>query len=317
MLVRLEDTDLQSRLSQAESGVAQAQAVLDQARIEESRLRSAVEKRAVAEIELERAVNVLKGAEANAARARQAQVEARTVLEYATIRSTMDGVVVDKRVNTGDTVSPGQVVVTLLDPTRMQLVASVRESLSRRLRVGGLVSVKLNVVDIESDRDPRPRGITEAVFLEQLEKSAGATVAEFAKRVVDEVERSPDLWLTWSKAGPAIWWDDDSGERQAGLLRLRASGEFSSTIWLPSFCAAHGLPMSIADEFQNGLVKLVPGARRVERGTQGLCHVQDAGGSNPKLVPLAARRDEFWSLLRQTTRALAAALADRAEGPER
>jgi RND family efflux transporter MFP subunit len=54
---------------------------------------------------------------------------------------------VDKRVNTGDTVSPGQVVVTMLDPQRMQMVASVRESLSRRLSVGGSVSVKVDVLD--------------------------------------------------------------------------------------------------------------------------------------------------------------------------
>ena len=40
-----------------------------------------------------------------------------------------------------------QVVVTLLDPTRMQLVASVRESLSRRLAVGGTVSVRVDVLD--------------------------------------------------------------------------------------------------------------------------------------------------------------------------
>jgi RND family efflux transporter MFP subunit len=92
-------------------------------------------------------VNALKGAEANLARTRQALEEAQTILEYATIRSPIDGTVVDKRVNAGDTVSPGQVVVTVLDPRRMQLVASVRESLSRSLTVGGQVSVKVDVLD--------------------------------------------------------------------------------------------------------------------------------------------------------------------------
>lgn len=147
VLVRLEETDLKSRLSQAGSAVAQAQAALDQARTEESRSSEAFEKHAVAALELERAVNARKGAEAALDRAKQAETEARTVLDYATIRSSIDGVVVDKRVNTGDTVSPGQVVVTLLDPTHMQLVASVRESLSRRLKVGGTVSVRVDILD--------------------------------------------------------------------------------------------------------------------------------------------------------------------------
>jgi RND family efflux transporter MFP subunit len=147
VLVLLEDTDLKARLAQAESAVSQAQAALDQARIEESRMRQAMEQHAVAAIEMDRALNARKGAEATLARARQAQTEAETVLEYATIRSPIDGTVIDKRINAGDTVSPGQVVVTLLDPKRMQMVASVRESLSRRLHVGGTVSVKVDVLD--------------------------------------------------------------------------------------------------------------------------------------------------------------------------
>lgn len=147
VLVRLEDTDLKARLAQTQSATSQAQAALDQARSEEARMRAAFEKNAVAALEMDRATNALKGAEANLARLKQAQTEAETILAYATIRSPIAGTIVDKRVNAGDTVSPGQVVVTLLDPTRMQMVASVRESLSRRLVVGGTVSVKVDVLD--------------------------------------------------------------------------------------------------------------------------------------------------------------------------
>ncbi len=147
VLVRLEQSDLNARRAQAEAAVAQARAALDQARSEESRLRSAFEKNAVAQIEMERAVNAHKGAEASLARALQSLTEAETVAEYATLKSPIDGTVVDKRVNTGDTVSPGQVVATVLDPKKMQMVASVRESLSRYLTVGGSVSVKVDVLD--------------------------------------------------------------------------------------------------------------------------------------------------------------------------
>lgn len=147
VLVRLEETDLRARRAQAESAMAQAQASLDQARIEESRIRSAFAEQASSAIELDRAVNALRGAEANLARATQSLAEAQTVMEYATIRSPIDGTVVDKRVSTGDTVTPGQVVVTVLDPTHMQMVASVRESLSRSLSVGDQVTVKVDVLD--------------------------------------------------------------------------------------------------------------------------------------------------------------------------
>jgi RND family efflux transporter MFP subunit len=147
VLVRLEQADLQARRAQAESAVDQAKAALDQARTEESRLRAAFEKGGVAAIDMDRAVNTFKGAEANLARVQQSLTEAESVLGYATIKSPIDGTVVDKRVNAGDTVSPGQVVVTLLDPKQMQMVASVRESLSRFLHVGGSVSVKVDALD--------------------------------------------------------------------------------------------------------------------------------------------------------------------------
>lgn len=147
VLARLDDTELRSRLAQAQSAVARANAALDLARIEEARMRSAFEKKGVAAIDLDRAVNALRSAEAAVSGAAHAEEEARAVMEYATVLSPIDGTVIDKRINAGDTVSPGQVIVTVLDPTRMQLVASVRESLSHRLTVGGTVSVKVDAMD--------------------------------------------------------------------------------------------------------------------------------------------------------------------------
>jgi RND family efflux transporter MFP subunit len=65
------------------------------------------------------------------------------MLDCATIRSPIDGIVIDKKIDVGDMVSPGQILVTLFDPKRMQLVASVRESLTRRLRVGQSIGVQV------------------------------------------------------------------------------------------------------------------------------------------------------------------------------
>ncbi len=56
------------------------------------------------------------------------------MMSYATIRSPLTGIVIDKRVEVGDTVSPGQILMTMYDPTRLQLVATVRESLALRLQ---------------------------------------------------------------------------------------------------------------------------------------------------------------------------------------
>ena len=68
-------------------------------------------------------------------------------LDWATIRSPIEGTVIDKKVDVGDMVTPGQMLVTLFDPKHMQLVASVRESLTRRLQVGQSIGVQVEGLD--------------------------------------------------------------------------------------------------------------------------------------------------------------------------
>lgn len=147
VLVRLDDTDLRARLQQAEASVVSAQAQRDQAAIDERRMAPLVEGGAVSKGDYERAATTLKSAEADLARARQAVTEAQAVLEYATIRSPMDGIVVDKQVDLGHTATPGLPLLKIYDPTRMQLIADVRESLARRLAVGQSIGVRLDVLE--------------------------------------------------------------------------------------------------------------------------------------------------------------------------
>jgi len=147
VLVRLDDADLTARLKQAEAAQASALAARDQARIEYNRVKELFETKSAAKIEWERVQSALAAAEAELVRAEQGVSEAKTLLDFSVIRSPMDGLVIDKKVNPGDTVSPGQAVATLYDPTRMQLIASVRESLTRRLKVGQTIGVRLDAVD--------------------------------------------------------------------------------------------------------------------------------------------------------------------------
>jgi len=147
VLVRLDDEDLQARLEQAEATLASAVAAHDQAQIEHQRVQRLFEQDAAAKIELQRAATSLKSAEAEVERAQQARREAGTLLDHSTIRSPLDGIVVDKQVEAGDTAKPGQVLVTLYDPSRMQLVANVRESLTHRLKIGQSIAVEVDALD--------------------------------------------------------------------------------------------------------------------------------------------------------------------------
>jgi len=146
VLVRLEDADLRARLQQAEAAATAARAHRDQAQIEYDRIARLKERQAASAIEWDRAQTALKSTEAELARAEQAVTEAQEVLGYATLRAPITGIVIDKKVEAGDTVTPGQPLLSLFDPTRMQLVASVRESLTRRLTVGQTVGVEIDAL---------------------------------------------------------------------------------------------------------------------------------------------------------------------------
>ena len=146
VLVRLDDADLLARLRQAEAVVTAAQATHDQAQIDYDRVKRLFEQANASKTEFDQADTALKTASAQLDGTKQAQDQAQTVLSYATIRSPIDGLIVDKRVQVGDTAQPGQTVATLYDPTHMQLVASVRESLTDRLKVGQTIGVYIDAL---------------------------------------------------------------------------------------------------------------------------------------------------------------------------
>jgi RND family efflux transporter MFP subunit len=148
VLVRLDGAVLKSRLDQAQAGVKAAEAAQADANQQFLRIRDAFAKGAVTPMERDTAGNALNSALANLDRARQAADEANTTLAFATVRSPIDGTVIDKKVNEGDMVMPGQVLVALYDPSRMQLVAGVRESLARRLAVGQDLAVNIEALNL-------------------------------------------------------------------------------------------------------------------------------------------------------------------------
>lgn len=149
VVVRLEDADLKARQQQAEAAVAAAQAVRDQAKIEYERLQRLRQQNAASQIELDRNNAQMLSAEAELTRAQQQLEEARTVLSYASIVSPIEGLVIDKLVEAGDMVTPGQTVVKLYDQKRMQLVANVRESLTEKLKIGQTLPVEIESLNLK------------------------------------------------------------------------------------------------------------------------------------------------------------------------
>ncbi len=146
VLVILDKADLKSRIEQAMSGESAARSRYDQAEIEFGRAQRLRARESITQSEFDQASTTMKSAKAELQRARQAVEETRIVEGYATVRAPLSGRVIDKKVNAGDTVSPGQMLVTMYDPSHMQMVATVRESLALRLKVGQQVPARLDTL---------------------------------------------------------------------------------------------------------------------------------------------------------------------------
>lgn len=146
VLVRLDDTDLRARLQQAKATVASAEALHSQAVSDEKRSAQLRMSKVVSQQEYEKNVTAVSSSAAELLRSQEAVKEMQAMLDWATIRSPLDGIITDKKIDVGDMVTPGQVLLTLFDPKRMQLVASVRESLTHKLQIGQNIGVQVDVL---------------------------------------------------------------------------------------------------------------------------------------------------------------------------
>ena len=144
VLVRLDDTDLRAKLQEAKAAVTSLEAARAEAARDAERAAQLITARAISRSEYEKLGTDLRTTEAELLRAQETVKEVQATLDWATIRSPFDGTVIDKKVDVGDMVTPGQLLLTLFDPKRMQLVASVRESLTSRLQVGQTIAVRID-----------------------------------------------------------------------------------------------------------------------------------------------------------------------------
>ena len=156
VLARLDPASFQTSLTEAEAGLAKAraeraqrQAVLDDARrkLESAQTLAGDEQLARAELDLARTTMLqaeadIKGADAGIRAAQAGIAEARVSLEQTVIRSPIDGLVIGRHVEVGQTIAArvnAPVLFTLGDLRRMRLLADVPEGDVGGVRQGSQV----------------------------------------------------------------------------------------------------------------------------------------------------------------------------------
>ncbi len=143
VLVRLDAAQLKAQLAQTAAAVLLAKAQLRQAIIDQKRDKTLLATGDVTLATMDVANTAVDSNQANLAHALAEMQAAQAVLGYTTIRSTINGIVMQKYVSVGDTVMPGQMLAKLYNPHKLQLEAVVRESLASSLHLGQKLSVQL------------------------------------------------------------------------------------------------------------------------------------------------------------------------------
>ncbi|MFN2330059.1 MAG: efflux RND transporter periplasmic adaptor subunit [Chromatocurvus sp.] len=147
LLVALEDDDLTARMQQAREAVNSLQARLDEASRNLQRVTGMHERGLIADTDLDAAISAARTLEADLQRARRRVEESEAALSYAQVQAPIGGRVVERFVEPGDTVSPGQPMVSLYNPVSLRVEAWVRESLALSLAEGETLAVTIPALE--------------------------------------------------------------------------------------------------------------------------------------------------------------------------
>jgi HlyD family secretion protein len=132
LLAKLDETSLKAQLDQSQSSVNQAQAQLNYQEATYERLKVLFEKNLVAKADFDQAVYNFENSKGSLSNAKSALARAQVNLDYATITSPIDGVVLNRAVEEGQTVAASFSTPTLFtivnDLTQMEVQTSVDEA---------------------------------------------------------------------------------------------------------------------------------------------------------------------------------------------
>lgn len=147
LLLELERSDVESRLQQANEQVRAVTARLKEAGQNLDRAEQLFQRDLVAAAVVDEARANHAALTANLANAEQAVKEAEAALSFTEIRSPIDGRVVERFAEPGDTASPGDKLLSLYNPMSMRIEAAVREGLAVNLELGQEIQVEIPAVD--------------------------------------------------------------------------------------------------------------------------------------------------------------------------
>ncbi len=167
VLARLDETPLRAQVEQSQASVDQAKAQLDFQEATYNRMKALYEKNLIAQADYDQAVYNYQNSKASLNNAKSAFDRANVNLAYATIYSPIDGVVLNRAIEEGQTVAASfntpEMFTIANDLTRMEVQASVDEADIGQVKLGQRVQFT-----VDSYPDEKFEGLVSQVRLKPV-----------------------------------------------------------------------------------------------------------------------------------------------------
>lgn len=149
-LVTLDATEITNRLNEAQARLAEARALEMEARADFERHRKLLTQNAISERAVEQA-RLRHDVAHEGVRAAEATVsQVRAQIDYTEIRSPVSGIVVARHKRSGDIATPGAPILTLEDPSNIEVETFVHERYINRIQPDDPVSIRIDATGKQS-----------------------------------------------------------------------------------------------------------------------------------------------------------------------
>ncbi|HRQ64002.1 MAG TPA: efflux RND transporter periplasmic adaptor subunit [Xanthomonadaceae bacterium] len=197
VVVRFTDTEQQAAVRRAEASVTAAQAAATEAAAEFARIREVHERGLVARTQLDQATARRDATRAQLESARAMLREASEQVEYTVIRAPYTGIVTQRHVEIGESVRPGQPLISGLSLGQLRLqvsipqsdVAAIREHRRARVLLDDGGEVEATAVTVFPYADPATHSFRVRVELPEEETGLHPGMTAKVAFVIGEGER--------------------------------------------------------------------------------------------------------------------------------
>jgi len=144
ILLKISDNEQSASAAQAAASISQMQAQLTQARNNFARYRKLLSSQTISQAQYDDAKTTLDSAIANLNAARAAKDQAQKQVDYTVVRAPYSGIVTERLVDLGETVSPGQSLMSGFSLLRLRVRTEVPNHFARQIDAGRGVDILLD-----------------------------------------------------------------------------------------------------------------------------------------------------------------------------